>query len=87
LDPLLRQAPGAARTEIRDNVITCVLVDAVGEAEAQGAGRLRSAAYKSDAAAMVANLTGRRVTSFLSSHDPDTDVVTETFALERRFFS
>lgn len=85
--------PVAARTEIRDNVITCVLVDAVGDydvgliaAETQGAGRLRSAAYKSDAAAMVANLTGRRVTSFLSSHDPDTDVATETFTLERRFF-
>ena len=90
--------PVAARTEIRDNVITCVLVDAVGDYDAgsiaaetqdavQGAGRFRSAAYKSDAAAMVANLTGRRVTSFISSHDPDTDVATETFTLERRFYS
>jgi Na+-translocating membrane potential-generating system (MpsC) len=86
--------PVAARTEVRDNVITCVLVDAVGDhdagliaAETQDAGRLRSAAYKSDAAAMVANLTGRRVTSFLSSYDPDMDVATETFTLERRFFS
>ena len=90
--------PDAARTEIRDNVVTRVLVDAIGDDDAgliaaqtqdaaEGAGGLTLAAYKSDAAAMVANLTGRRVTSFISSHDPDTDVATETFTLERRYFS
>jgi uncharacterized protein YbcI len=90
--------PVAARTVIRDNVVTCVLVDAVGDHDAgllaagtenavEGAVGVTSAAYKSDAAAMVANLTGRRVTSFISSHDPDTDAATETFTLEQRFFS
>jgi uncharacterized protein YbcI len=88
--------PGAARTELRDNVVTCVLVDAVGDYDAgltashdgasKGAPRLSRATYKRDAAAAVASLTGRRVISFISSHDPDTDVATETFTLERRFF-
>ncbi|MGH2985388.1 MAG: Na-translocating system protein MpsC family protein [Solirubrobacterales bacterium] len=90
--------PTAARTEIRDNIIICVLVDAVRDYDAAlvaseatdadaGATRVTSAAYKSEAAATVAALTGRRVTSFISSHDPETDVATETFTLERRFYS
>ena len=90
--------PTAVRTQIRDNVVTCVLVDAVSDHDASlaasetsnavaGASRLNSAAYKSDAAAIVTDLTGRRMTSFISSHDPETDVATETFTLERRFFS
>ena len=89
--------PTAARTEIRDNIIICVLVDAVGDDDAlvaseaadagAGASGVASAEYKSEAAATVAALTGRRVTSFISSHDADTDVATETFTLERRFYS
>jgi uncharacterized protein YbcI len=90
--------PTAVRTEIRDNVVTCTLIDSVGdydagliEAEernpASSAGRRRDAAYKSEAAATVANLMGRRVTSFISSHDRDTNAATETFTLERRLFS
>jgi uncharacterized protein YbcI len=90
--------PAAARTEIRDNIIICVLVDAVGDYDAAlvaseaadadaGASRVASAAYKSEAAATIAALTGRRVTSYISSHDADTDVATETFTLERRFYS
>jgi uncharacterized protein YbcI len=90
--------PTAARTEIRDNIVICVLVDAVGDCDAAlfdseaadavaGASSVASAVYKSEAAATVAALTGRRVTSFISSHDADTDVATETFTLERRFYS
>jgi hypothetical protein len=90
--------PTAARTEIRDNIVICVLVDAVGDRDASrvaskavdavaGVSGIASAAYKSEAAATVATLTGRRVTSFISSHDADTDVATETFTLERRFYS
>jgi hypothetical protein len=90
--------PAVARTEIRDNIIVCVLVDAVGDDDAApvpsqagdavaGSSGVGSAAYKSEAAATVAALTGRRVTSFISSHDADTDVATETFTLERRFYS
>jgi uncharacterized protein YbcI len=90
--------PTAARTEIRDNIVVFVLVDAVGDYDAAliasdakqavtGPSRVTSAAYKSEAAATVASVTGRRVTSFISSHDADTDVATETFTLERRFYS
>jgi hypothetical protein len=86
--------PTAARTEIRDNIVICVLVDcdaALFDSEAAdavaGASSVASAVYKSEAAATVAALTGRRVTSFISSHDADTDVATETFTLERRFYS
>jgi len=90
--------PSGARTEVRGNVITCVLIDSVGdynaglieaqrqnlENPASGASRRTDAAYKSEAAATVTDLTGRRVTSFISSHDRDTNVATETFTLEAR---
>ena len=92
--------PAAARTELRDDVVTCVLVDAVSDYDASqiasgmregvaGVGRHAHAAvdYKADAVATVARLTGRRVIAFISSHDPDTDVATETFRLERRLFA
>ena len=87
------EAPSAARTEIRGNVVTCVLVDAVGDynrgmAAAQthdtvrGVGRLTPAAYKREAVAAVVRVTRQQVTSFISSHDRDTDVATEVFTLE-----
>jgi hypothetical protein len=90
--------PLTARTEIHDNVVTCVLVDAVGDynaglaaprsdAGADAAGQQTSAGYRSEAAAAVADLTGRRVRAFISSHDADTDAATETFTLERRFLA
>jgi hypothetical protein len=86
-------APSAARTEIRGNVVTCVLVDAVGDynrslAGSQtrdsvaGIGKLTPAAYKREAAAAVTRVTRQRVASFISSHDRDTDVATEVFTLE-----
>jgi uncharacterized protein YbcI len=84
--------PARARTEIRGNVVTCVLVDAVADfnraltAPAQdtiiGNGALSAAEYKSEAVAAVVRATRQRVRSFISSHDTDTDVATEVFTLE-----
>ncbi len=90
------KAPTSARTEVRGNVVTCVLVDAVGDYNrsmvapqtrdtARGVGELTSAAYKRDAVAAVVRLTHQSVAAFLSSHDRDTDVATETFILEPSF--
>jgi hypothetical protein len=89
-------APSRARTEIRGNVVTCVLVDAVGDYNrsmgaqqtgdtVRGVGKLTPAAYKRDAVAAVVRLTRQRVASFVSSHDRDTDVATEVFTLEPSF--
>ena len=85
--------PTTARTEVRGNVVTCKLVDAVGDynrgmAAAQardtvaGIGKLTPAAYRQEAVAAVVRVTRQRVTSFISSHDRDTDVATEVFTLE-----
>jgi uncharacterized protein YbcI len=85
--------PSDARTEIRGNVVTCVLVDAVGDYNrsmvapqtgdtVRGVGKLSTAAYKREAVAAVVRLTHQRVASFVSSHDRETDVATEVFTLE-----
>jgi uncharacterized protein YbcI len=85
--------PSEIRTEIRGNVVTCQLIDAVGgfngnmsapqtRDTVRGVGMLTPAGYKRDAVAAVARLTRQRVTSFVSSHDRDTDVATEVFTLE-----
>jgi uncharacterized protein YbcI len=85
--------PTSARTELRGNVLTCTLADAVGDFEksmiapqtqdtVRGIGKLTLAGYKRDAVAAVVRLTHQRVVSFLSSHDRDTDVATEIFMLE-----
>ena len=87
------KAPSTARTEIRGNVITCVLVDAVSEYNrsmigsrtgdaVQGVGKLTPATYRREAVAAVVRLTRQRVASFISSHDRDTDVATEVFTME-----
>jgi uncharacterized protein YbcI len=88
--------PTNARTEIRGNVVTCVLVDAVGDYNrgmiasqsrdtVRGVGKLTAAAYRREAVAAVVRLTRQRVASFVSSHDRDTDVATEVFTLEPSF--
>jgi len=85
--------PVNARTDIRGNVVTCVLVDAVGDFNqsmvapqagdtVRGVGKLTPATYKREAVAAVVKLTHQRVVSFVSSHDRDTDVATEVFTLE-----
>lgn len=85
--------PSNARTEIRGNVVTCVLVDAVGDYNrsmiaaqtrdpVRGVAKASPAAYKREVVAAVVRLTRQRVASFVSSHDRDTDVATEVFTLE-----
>jgi uncharacterized protein YbcI len=85
--------PADGRTEIRGNVVTYVLADAVADYNRSmiapqtrdtvvGAGKQTAAAYKRDAVAAVVRLTRQRVASFVSSHDRDTDVATEVFTLE-----
>jgi hypothetical protein len=87
------KAPTNARTEIRGNVVTCVLVDGVDDYDKSiaasqtrdtvgGEVKLTHGAYKREAAAAVVTLTRQRVASFISSHDRDTDVATEVFTLE-----
>ncbi len=87
------QRPTNGRTEIRGNVVTCQLMDAVGDFNRSmespwtgesipGVEQLTQADYKRDAVAAVVGLTRQRVTSVLSIHDPDTDVATEIFTLE-----
>jgi hypothetical protein len=84
--------PTNPRTEIRGNVVTCVLVDAVGDYNksladarqrdnAPDAAKLTDA-YRSAAISAITSLTRQRVNTFLSSHDADTDVATEVFILE-----
>jgi uncharacterized protein YbcI len=85
--------PNEIRTEIRGNVVTCQLIDAVGvfngsmsapqtHDTVRGVGKLTPAGYKRDAVAAVVRLTRQRVTSFVSSHDQFTDVATEVFTWE-----
>jgi len=85
--------PTKVRTVIRGNVVTCRLIDAVGDfnkstispqtgASVGGLGKPTQAHYERDAVAAVVGLTRQRVTSFVSSHDRDTDVATEVFTLE-----
>jgi uncharacterized protein YbcI len=85
--------PTNARTDVRGNVVTCVLADGVGDfnksvvaAQSRDAvGGLRQldpAGYRREAVAAVASLTRQRVAWFASSHDRDTDVATEIFTLE-----
>ena len=90
------KAPTNARTEVRGNVVTCMLADAVGNYDKSmiapqtrdsvgGVGTLTPAAYRREAVAAVVSLTRQRVASFVSSHDRDTDVATEVFTLEPAF--
>jgi uncharacterized protein YbcI len=87
------KAPTNGRTEIRGNVVTCVLTEAVAAFNrsmiapqtldtVRGVGMLTPAAYKQEAVAAVVRVTRQRVASFVSSHDRDTDVATEVFTLE-----
>jgi uncharacterized protein YbcI len=85
--------PSDGRTEVRGNVVTCQLIDAVGDFNRsmsapqtddsdRGAAKLTAAGYKREAVAAVVGLTRQRVASFVSSHDRETDVATEVFTLE-----
>ena len=85
-------APSAVRTELRGDVVTCVLVDAVGafekrttpprDKEDPSDAKQSLGGYKEEAIEAITRLTRQRVSAFLSSHDRDTDVATEVFELE-----
>ena len=88
-------SPTDAHTQIDGNVVTCVMVDGVSDfniATDRTLGGYKPhgvastlADYKLEAVSEVTRVTHQRVTSFLSSHDPDTDVATEKFTLEASF--
>jgi hypothetical protein len=85
-------APTDAHTRIDGNTVTCVLVDGVAEFNLATDRTLEGykphgvattfADYKLEAVSEVTRVTRQRVISFHSSHDPVTDVATETFLLE-----
>jgi hypothetical protein len=85
--------PSDVRTELRGDVVTCVLVDAVdafnerltarpAQDASRGAERHTLASYKAEAVKTIVRVTRQRVSSFVSSHDRTTDVATEIFTLE-----
>lgn len=87
--------PSDVRTELRGDVVTCVLVDAVDAFErrttappprprdvTRGQTDPTLAGYKLEAVETVVRLTRQRVASFVSSHDRETNVATEIFTLE-----
>ncbi|MDX6588556.1 MAG: hypothetical protein QOI31_3029 [Solirubrobacterales bacterium] len=83
--------PTEAHTEIDGNTVTCVLADGVSEFNIATDTTLDGykphgvamtlANYKREAVSEVTRVTHQRVISFLSSHDSDTNVATETFTL------
>jgi hypothetical protein len=85
-------APSAVRTELRGDIVTCVMVDAVEAFERRTTGPPEPtdapdadgslADYKVEAVETITRLTRQRVSAFLSSHDLETDVATEIFELE-----
>jgi hypothetical protein len=85
-------SPTDAHTDIDGNTVTCVMVDGVSDFNIATDRTLDGykphgvattlADYKREAVSEITRVTHQRVTSFLSSHDPDTDVATETFTLE-----
>ena len=84
--------PADVQTEIRANVITCVLTGAVGAFDKGMAlddepapARKRSAnAYKLDVRTAVRKLTHTRVDALISKHDAKTDVAREVIILQPR---
>jgi hypothetical protein len=84
--------PSDVRTGLRGDVVTCVLVDAVGSFESGlhspsaqaglGGAGAALARYRAEAVDAIVRITGQRVSSFVSSHDRETDVATEIFTLE-----
>jgi hypothetical protein len=77
--------PSEVRTEIRGNVVTCKVIGVFGAGSDDtlpAGGMFSPPGYERDAVAAIGRLTRQRVTSFVSSHDQDTDVATEVFTLE-----
>lgn len=87
------RGPNTARTYLRDNLVAVVLNDSLTKAEKRlaesskadfvsGLRRQFQAAMREDAVAMIEELTGRQVISFMSDHDVSTDTSVELFLLE-----
>jgi hypothetical protein len=84
-----KKHPVNATTEIRGNVVRCVLPASVsdfetameGEEEAPDPGA-RILTYRREATAAVARTTRCRVLAFVSDHDAKTDIATEKFVLD-----
>lgn len=82
--------PADVQTQIRANVVTCVLTGAVdgfdkgmaAENEPADTRKRSAGAYKLDATAAVRRLTRMRVNAFVSKHDAKTDVAKEVFILD-----
>jgi uncharacterized protein YbcI len=89
------RGPTKAHTSIRNNVVVVMLEDTLTKGERALVVRGRSekvldlrgefqAAMRDDAAAAVAQLTGRSVTAFMSTNHIDPDLAAEIFVLDGR---
>ena len=87
------RGPTKARTTIRDNVVVCIAQNnltkaerrLVGEGEAELVVSIRrkfQRTMRDDLVGGVEMLTGRKVVSFLSDHDAETDYASEVFVLD-----
>lgn len=87
------ERPSEVDTVISGTRVACVIKNAVrdfdeGIAAAAAAEddaedrRLSQWTYRNDAIAAISRATGRRVTAFVSKHDPKTNVATEVFRLD-----
>jgi uncharacterized protein YbcI len=89
----LGRGPTRARTYVRDNVIVVVLQDTMTKAErklvqdgkpdaVRDVRRVFQETLRHETSEAVERLTGRKVISFLSDHDVQTDMAAEIFLLE-----
>jgi uncharacterized protein YbcI len=87
------RGPTKARTTIRDNVVLCIAEDNMTKAERrltqEGESELVvtvrrkfQTTMRDDLVGGIELLTGRRVVSFLSDHNADTDHAAEVFVLD-----
>jgi uncharacterized protein YbcI len=87
------RGPTRARTTIADDVIVCVLADTLTKSEwklveagEQGMVLHQRSTFqrlmRNEAIAAVEDLSGRRVTAFMSNNHIDPDLAVETFVLE-----
>ena len=87
------RGPTRARTSIRDNLVVVLLEDTLTKGERRLVAQGRDirvldyraefqAAMREDAIAKIEELTGRRVTAFMSANHIDPDLAAELFVLE-----
>jgi uncharacterized protein YbcI len=87
------RGPTKARTTIRDNVVACLTQDTLTKAERRliqegeeelvvTIRRKFQRTMRDDLVAGVETLTGRKVVSFMSDHDGETDHAVEVFVLD-----